>query len=417
MLLGSPAMAAPGDIALVGAELRTAAAPPVAGGTVLLRGDRILAAGVDVSVPSDATTIDVRGRVITPGFIAADTSVGLLEVGLEPRSNDAKPKVQHPIRAAVRADRAFDIASSLVAVARRHGVTSVVSVPAGGLVSGRAGFFDLLDARDLGAAKAFVGLVGLYARLGEAGAAAVGGSRLTAMGTFEEYLDDAKTYRTGRASFRRRALYRMPTSRLDLEAAIPVLERRMPLVVEVHRASDIRAVVALAKAQRLNLILIGANEAWLVADELAAAKVPVIVDPMDNLPVRFESRNARADNAAMLARAGVTVALAARSSHNAGNLRFAAGNAIRAGFPEGLALRAVTRVPAQLFGQGRTLGTLESGRQANLVVWTGDPFEPSSHAERVFIRGRAQPVESRQTKLARRYMRRLGLGRRDAPTQ
>ncbi|MEO1227279.1 MAG: amidohydrolase family protein [Myxococcota bacterium] len=405
----NPALAAPGDVALVGARVVPVSQPPIEKGTVLIRDGRIAELGVDVAVPGDARTIDVSGRIITPGLIAADTQLGLLEVGLEPQSNDARPEVDHPIRAAVRADRAFDLDSTLVGVARRHGVTSVISAPEGGLVSGRAGFFDLLDGRDPAAPTSFEGLVALCVRLGEKGAAAVGGSRLSAMHRFEEFLDDVRTYRTSEALYRRRGLYSMSAGRLDLAAAVPVLQGRMPAVIEVHRAADVRAVVQLANEYRLDLVLLGASEGWMVADFLAEEKIPVVVDPFANLPSSFERRNARADNGALLARAGVPVVLAARSNHNAGNLRFAAGNAVRAGFPAELALEAITLTPARVFGFDDRMGSLERGKRANLVVWTGDPFEPGSWAERVFVRGREQPLDSRQTRLARRYAAKLGL--------
>ena len=407
LTLGAPAAAEP--IALVGAQIRPATGPDLSRGTILLEGERIVAVGPDVAVPEGARVVDVTGRVVTPGLVAADTQVGLLEVGLEPSSNDSQPSLEDPIRAAVRADDAFDLRSTLVGVARRQGVTSVVSAPGGGLVSGRAGWFDLLDADDPDAARALEDVVSLHVRLGEAGALAVAGSRAAALSRLREYLDDVQSYRLGKAAFRRRGLYPLSAGRLDLEAGIPAVQGRMPVVIEVHRASDIRAALRVAETQKLRPVLLGASEGWLVAGELAAARVPVIVDPMENLPGRFEARNARSDNAALLARAGVPVILAVRSSHRAGNLRFGVGNAIRAGFPEAIALRSVTALPAETFGLGRTLGKLEPGARANLVVWTGDPFEPRSHAEAVYVRGRPQPVASRQTRLARRYLEQLEL--------
>ena len=185
--------------------------------------------------------------------------------------------------------------------------------------------------------------------------------------------------------------------------------RDLKAVIEVHRASDIRAAIELVDSFRLSAVFVGVSEGWLVASELARAKIPVIVDPMQSLPVSFEARNARADNAAILARAGVTVLLTARSSHNAGNLRYAVGNAIRDGFPKDLALRSVTVDAAAAFGVEDAVGGLAKGRYADLVVWTGDPFEAEAVAEQVFVRGRAQPTESRQTRLAERYIERLGL--------
>jgi imidazolonepropionase-like amidohydrolase len=235
------------------------------------------------------------------------------------------------------------------------------------------------------------------------------------MARLRAFIEDARIFRARRADFRENDLYRLSAGRLDLEAAEPALLRRTPVVIEAHRASDIRAAVRLAEEARLDLVLLGASEGWRVAELLAQEAVPVIVDPMANLPFRFESRNARSDNPALLARAGVKVILTSRSSHNAGNLRYAVGNAVRAGFPATLALRSATLSVAEAFGQEDEVGSLQAGRRANVVVWTGDPFETRTHAARVFVRGREQPTVSRQTRLARRYIERLGLAPTSAP--
>jgi len=352
--------------------------------------------------------VSCDGNPLTPGLIDADTQIGLVEIGLEPASNDAVPMVREPVRAALDPRNAIDPRSSLVAVARRHGVTSVVTAPVGGVVEGRAAWFDLLDPHSIHAGDAVIGPVAMAVNLGQAAGEFAGQSRLVAHAVFEAYLDDADAYRRNRTAFFRRGLYPMSVSRLDLEAAIPVLRGRMPVVVEVHRAADIRATLAVAEAYDLDLVLLGVSEGWLVADELARRGVPVIVDATSNLPFQLEGRHNRGDNAARMARAGVRVALSTRSSHNAGNLRFHLGNAVRTGMPPEVALRAATVVPADAFGRDDR-GRLEVGAQATLVVWSGDPFEPRTSAEVVVIRGERQPTASRQSRLAERYIDRLGL--------
>lgn len=403
--------------AIVGAEIHTGAGPVLRTGTVLFDGGKITAVGPDVAVPDGTTRIDGRGKIVTPGFVAADTQVGLAEIDLEGSSNDAFPATAHPIRAAARADDAYDPRSTLIPVARRHGVTSVISAPGGGLISGRGGWFDLLDPSDPGAAEPMRALAGLYVRLGEHGAAAAGRSRTLAASRVRAYFEDVDVFRGSQRSFERGERHPLSAGRADLAAGMDAASGRLPVVFEVHRASDIRVVLRLAKAQRLKAILLGASEGWLVAGEIAEAKVPVIVDPLANLPHRFEARNARADNAALLARAGVEVILTRRSSHNAGNLRFAVGNAIRVGFPRELAVASVTSVPASAFGVDREVGRLEKGSAANLVLWSGDPFEPEHHAERVWVQGRPQTTASRQTRLAERHARRMGLAIRDRPAR
>lgn len=402
-------MASAADLALVGGDVHTVSGAMLPGATVLIRGEKILLVGPDVPVPKGARTIDCKGMIVTPGLIESDSSLGLVEIDLVEETVDAYPRLGDPVRAAVRAADAVDMRSTLIGVARRHGVTSAVSAPGGGLISGRSAWIDLLDPRSTAFSAAVQRDVAMTASLGELGAGASGGSRAVAVARLREALDDARTYQRSKAAFGRRALYELSISRLDAEALQAVLTRQMPLVVRVSRASDIRTVLRTAKEERISVVLLGAEEGWLVADEIARAKVPVILDAFENLPHRFESRHARADNAALLAAAGVKVAVATRSSHNASMLRFALGNAVRAGLPAKLALRAATLTPAEIFGKGGSHGSLDRGKVANVVVWTGDPFQPKSHAAHVIVRGEVQPTASRQTALAEKHARRLGL--------
>jgi len=148
----------------------------------------------------------------------------------------------------------------------------------------------------------------------------------------------------------------------------------------------------------------GGAEAWIVAEELAAARVPVVLDPLANLPQRFETLAATLENAARLHRAGVLVAFASSDSHNARNLKQAAGNAVAHGMPHEAALAALTINPALIYGIEDSFGTLEPGKDADVVIWSGDPFELATFAEQVFIRGRPVPMVSRATLLRDRYL-------------
>ena len=179
------------------------------------------------------------------------------------------------------------------------------------------------------------------------------------------------------------------------------------ILVDVDRASDIRAVLALGKQYGLKLILTGAAEAWQVADDLKTAKVPVLVGAMSNIPTTFDALGSRQDNAALLHAAGVSVSLIDNGNgagdFNARNMRQEAGNAVAYGLPWDEALRAITLGPAEAFGVADRLGSLGAGKSANVVVWSGDPFEFGSRAERVYIRGVLQTGKSRQDELAERY--------------
>jgi imidazolonepropionase-like amidohydrolase len=404
----SVVFAAVAQFAFVDCDIRPVTAAPLEGGTVLVKGDRIVAVGRDLEVPDDFEVVGCDGRILTPGLIESDSQLGLVEISLEPYSNDAMPMSPEPVRASLDARDAIDLRSTLVGVARHHGITSAVTAPIGGVVEGQAAWLDLVGPQSMHAQDAVAGPVALAANLGQFGGVAAGMSRLAAHAVLREYLDDAEAYRRNRSAFMRRNLYPLSVSRLDLEAAQPVLREQIPLLVEVHRAADIRAALSVAEEHDIDIAILGASEGWLVADELARAGVPVIVDPVSNLPFQLEGRNNRGDNAVRMARAGVRVALSTRRTHNLGNLRFYLGNAVRAGMPDDVALRAGTRVPAEIFGRD-DLGSIEAGKTANLVLWSGDPFEPASAAEVVVIRGERQPLESRQTKLADRYIERLGL--------
>lgn len=245
----------------------------------------------------------------------------------------------------------------------------------------------------------------VYASLADSAREAGFGARGGMLLRIRELLDDVRQYGRRRQDFEKNQMRRVAASRLDLEALVPVVEGRLPLVVEAHRASDIQAVLRFARAERLKVILAGCEEGWLVAREIADAKVPVIVNALPNLPRSFEALGARLENAAMLAKAGVTIALSPREGedHSSRTLRFQAGNAVANGLPWETALEAITRNPAQMFEVDGELGSLEPGKSADVVVWSGDPFEPLTRSRHVFIRGREIPLRSRQTDLRDRY--------------
>ena len=217
-----------------------------------------------------------------------------------------------------------------------------------------------------------------------------------------EALEDARFYATHRAAYDANGVRQLALRRASLEALVPVVRGEQPLVVVAHRASDIEAALRLAADLRLKLVLEGASEAWMIADEIARRKVPVIVDPLQNLPVRFDRLHARSDNAAILSQAGVHVVISTFSAHQSRLLWQHAGNAVRLGMDHDAAIRAITEAPADAFGL-RGYGRLEKGAVADVVVWSGDPLQTSTRVEHVFVHGREEPLETRQTLLLQRY--------------
>jgi imidazolonepropionase-like amidohydrolase len=246
-------------------------------------------------------------------------------------------------------------------------------------------------------------VVALHVNLNEGGVRSTGGAMSLALTRLRELFDDARLYARQRAAFDRRALREMRVSRLDLERIAEALAGRIPIVVTVSRAADILRTLELAREQRFRLVLESVEEGHRVAVEIAAANVPVIVRPHQNLPSTFARLGTRFDNAALLARAGVRVVIAPQGAHEARTLRQEVGNAIAWGLDRDVALRAVTSEPARVFGLERDYGRVERGRVANLVVWNGDPFELSSWPTDVIVRGVRTSLATRQTELFERY--------------
>jgi imidazolonepropionase-like amidohydrolase len=409
VLVGLGLAAAPASgqvIAIEGGTVHTMTGAPIEGGTVLLRDGRIAAVGRDVVVPAEARRVDARGQHVTPGFIESGTQIGLVEVGAVAGSVDHSlltpaDQVRFQIRASFTIADAINPLSTVIPVTRIEGVTTAVSRPAGGLIAGQGVVLDL--AGETVGEMMVRSPAGMFARRGEQGGGVVGGSRAAAVIRLREALDDARAYARGREAYDRGAAREYAATRADLEALQLVLQRRIPLVVEAHRASDILTAIALAREYDLRLILSGATEGWMVAEEIARSGAPVVVRVLENLPGSYERLGARFDNAAILRRAGVAVAITSGDTHNARNIRQEAGNAVAHGLPYEDALRAVTSVPAQIWGL-ENHGTLQPGRVANVVVWGGDPLEILPPVRHVFIRGREIPLVSRQTELRDRYM-------------
>jgi imidazolonepropionase-like amidohydrolase len=181
------------------------------------------------------------------------------------------------------------------------------------------------------------------------------------------------------------------------------------VVFEVNRAADIRQVIALAQREKLHAVIKGGQEAWRVAPELAAAHIPVVLNPLDDLPESFDVVGATLENAARLNRAGVKIAFSLDDpqAHNIRKVRQTAGIATAHGLPREVALAAMTVNPAEIFGVASRNGSIARGRLADVVLWNGDPLEVTTLAERVFIQGQSQSMQSRQTLLRDRYLEKL----------
>jgi len=393
-------------IAITGGTVYPVSGAPIANGTVLMRDGRIVAVGTNVAIPADAQRIDASGKIVTPGIVNAATELSVVDIGAVAATRNVSARGREGIAAAFTVWDGLNPASILIPPAKSAGITSVVIAPRGGLLSGQAAVLHLVEgtAGDM-VMRSPVAMVGQIGSPQQANAQSRGELLLK----LREVLDDARAYARRRADYERAQTRQFAASRLDLEALGPVLDGRVPLLLEADRASDIESALKLARDYNVKLIISGAAEAWMVADKLAAARVPVLTGAMNNIPLSFSSLGTRQENAGLLRRAGVTVVIIGNAgggdeeAFNVRNVRFEAGNAVAYGMTRDDALRAITLTPAEVFGVADRIGSLQAGKDADVVIWSGDPFEFATQPEHVFIRGREVRGPTRQDLLEQRY--------------
>jgi imidazolonepropionase-like amidohydrolase len=366
--------------------------------TVVVDGEKIALVGSGAA-PAGATRIDGSGKTLTPGFIDLTSQLGLREVDLEPSTHDEalKNSVFSP---AFKPGEGFNPLSVWIPVAREEGTTSAVLVPSGGVLSGLGSWVPLTG--QLSTVADAARPLAMFGSVGTDGAGLTGGARGGLWLKLREVFGDARTYAKSRQAVQDNRFRALALPPLQLEALQGVLERKLPLVLEANRASDILAALRLAQEENLRLVITGGAEAHLVTGELKRAAVPVVLVPSAQVPSNFEQLHARDDSAARLDAAGVVLVLAAADqSHR--RLRQEAGIAVAYGLPRARALATITSAPAKALGL-ETLGLVAPGKRADLVLWSGDPLELSTVAERVYIAGVEQPHDTRQSKLAQRYL-------------
>ncbi|MFT4653326.1 MAG: imidazolonepropionase-like amidohydrolase [Patiriisocius sp.] len=394
------------NIAIVGAKIHTVSAAGIIDkGTVLIKDGRIQQVVEGTDVPSGYREIDATGKVVTPGFIGAHTSLGLLEVGMSAGVVDATTVI-HPISnvgAALDVQYAVNNDSSLIPITRVEGFTSAATGlrSTGQLFVGQGAFITLATTYDpVMKANAFMQI-----DVSHSGADDNGGSRAAMWVAINQVFDEAifaKSY-TMDPSKEWMGL----TTVADAKALIPVISGDMPLIVKADRAADIIQVLNLKKRYSgLNIVIASGKEAWRVAGELAKHNIPVIVDPENNLPGGFDQLGATLKNAARLHKAGVTVVFYGTETHNVRLATQHAGNAVANGLPHSAGIAALTINVAKIFGMDSQIGSLEPGKIADVVIWTGDPLEVTQNAEQVFIKGEEIEMSSRQSKLRDRYLNR-----------
>ena len=393
-------------VAITGGKVYPVSGPPIEGGTVLIRDGKIAAVGKNIAIPGDAQRVDATGKWVTPGLVNANTSLGFGDVGFSGGPREVSAKGHDGIAAGFQVWLGFNTQSTMIAPAREGGVTTVIAAPTGGLVSGQAAMLDLNGALALGdvLVKAPATMV---AQIEDNEGAKVGAAG-EAVGALRDLIEDTKAYMRRKPDFERAQTRPFIATRRDLEAMIPVVEGREPLTIIADQAAEIREALSIAKDYGIKVVILGGAEAWLMADRIAAAKVPVLTGAESNIPGSFSTLGSRQENAALLRKAGVQVGLIGNGAgdeelFNVRNLRYEAGNAVAYGMSWDDALRAITLTPAEMYGVADRVGSLKAGSEGNVVIWSGDPFEFATRAEQVFVRGRKVDAPSRQDMLTSRY--------------
>lgn len=400
--------------AITGATVHTVGpAGTIENASIVFEDGEIVAVGANVDVPADARTIDATGKIVTPGLITPMGQIGLVEVSAVEGTVDFIQRGDQ-FSASFDVSSAYNPRSTLVATNRIEGITHAVIAPVAteddelgnrsNVFSGLASVVQLADDDDFLIARG----VAVVANLGITGSKVAAGSRAAAFMVLRTALDDAREYAEHVEAYAQGNRRQYSVSQADLETLGSVLDGTRSLLVNVNRASDISAVVELADEYGIRLIVVGGAEAWMVADQLAEAGVPVILDALGDLPNSFDELNSRLDSASLLAAAGVQFAIGANGAaqnHNARNITQSAGIAVANGLPWDDALAAITLAPARIYGVADKIGSIEPGKRADLVIWNSDPLELTSFPTKVFIHGEDIPMVSRQTLLRDRYLK------------
>jgi imidazolonepropionase-like amidohydrolase len=401
-----PAAAAPGAILIRNATVHTVSAAGVLEHTDLLISDgRIAELGRDLKAPAGAEVIEADGKPVTPGLFGGLSHLGIEEIGLETSVDDYSLKLGS-MRPEFDVTAAFNPQSVVLGVGRMGGITFAVisataepggkGAPGGTIIAGQGSVAQLDGTVDPGTHALFVDVGGDANVLS-------GGSRAAQFMLLEQAIGEVRSPKSLLPNDQRLLT---PAGRQTVQE---YLSGAGPVVFDVDRASDILQVIALAKREKLRAVIKGGTEAWRVATELAAAHIPVVLNPLDDLPSSFDGVGATLENAAKLNRAGVKIAfsLGDPQPHNIRKVRQTAGIAVAHGLPWEAGLAAMTLNPAEIFGVASRNGSIARGRPADLVLWSGDPLEVSTLAQRVFIEGQSQPMQSRQTLLRDRYLEKL----------
>lgn len=367
--------------------------------SVLIKEGKIAGVG-EVDFPRELPRIDGKSSYLSPGFISVNTTLGLVEIDMEKSAQDAYNDSPQP-RADNWAIDALNLRNIRIPIYRREGITTSITRPVGGLVSGYGVAFDLKEDRPFIKTP-----TALFATLSKGWGSP---SRSLTWSEFRQYVDDALFYLKNEQSYNKGQSRPLVASGQNLSAMKTALSGKTPFVIESERADEIEKLldyVSTLKKQgtNLNVVILGGSESWLVADRLAEMKIPVLLQPSIQTPRTFSKLRSRFDLAAFLESKSVPIIIIDDGENGSSRLRQEAGFAVKYGLSPEAALRAISQTPAKVFDL-KNRGSLESGNPANMALWSDDPLEPASRAQAIWVEGKSQDLNDRQRKLAQKYLK------------
>jgi imidazolonepropionase-like amidohydrolase len=397
-----------GTFAIRNATIVPVSSANIPNGTIVIAKGTIAAVGPNVAIPPNATVIDGSGLFVYPGLIDSGCSVGLTEISSVPGSNDVAELGE--INPNARADVAVNPHSNLIPVTRVNGITAVVTEPEGGIISGSSALIQLAGwtPKEM-TLQAPLAMHIHFPRLRSA--------------PFDEQPQDEEAEKDAQKAYTKQVdklrdvmrdaqayakAVSAKTHRVDrdliLEALVPVVEGREPVVLHANLERDIKAALKFADEFKLKVILADAKDAPRMVTELKSRKIPVILGPILDLPPREDDPYDYVFSAAKtLYDAGVPFAIQSSDAHLARNLPYHAAACAAFGLPKDAALKSVTLWPAQIWGVADRLGSLEAGKIANVIVTDGDPLEIVTHVRRLFIGGEDISLETVHTLLYEKF--------------
>jgi len=389
-----------------GGTVHTVSGDEISNGVIIIRGGRIAEVGQGLATPPGAAVVDAAGLHVWPGLIDANSQIGLTEIGSIAETSDTSELGD--LTPQLEAYDAINPDSEHIPTTRVAGVTTVASLPGGGVLSGRAVLMDLAGwtVEEMAVAR----VSGLSATIPSSPPGSAASEQRTRAETARReasiLLEQARHYKKAKKAATSGGSP-PPVRDERLEALIPVLDGKVPILARASTVAAIRSAVAWAASEKLRLVIVGGSQSGRLAEFLAARKIPVIYGPVQALPDEEDDPyDYPYATPAILLKAGVPVAISAASTSFTRTLPFEAGTSVAGGLSADEALRAVTLYPAQILGADHLIGSIRQGRLANLVITDGHILQITSQVKRVLIRGREVPAETRHTRLWEKYLRR-----------